>query len=234
MFIASVSHELRTPLNSIIGFSSMMMRQSFGELNEKYKDYSSRINNSGQYLLALITDIIDLSKIESGRIDTKISEFTLDDVVAEAVEDVKHQAAKKNLIIESDVPENIILNTDRRRLIQCLLNFLSNAVKYSEKGSITISVENGSQELTLLVKDTGIGIGKEDLPRLFHAFERIDSHLRVKAGGTGLGLYLTQKIANDLLKGEVGVKSKLGIGSTFWIKFAKDIAKPKVIDNALA
>ncbi|MGD8639524.1 MAG: transporter substrate-binding domain-containing protein [Gammaproteobacteria bacterium] len=234
MFIASVSHELRTPLNSIIGFSSMMMRQSFGDLNEKYKDYASRINNSGQHLLALITDIIDLSKIESGRIDVEVSEFTLDDVVTEAVNDIKTQAERKKLLLQVEVPGGIVVNSDRRRLLQCLLNFLSNAVKYSEKGSIHVSAESSSTNVKLSVRDTGIGIGKEDMPRLFSAFERIDSHLRVKAGGTGLGLYLTQKIARDMLKGEVGVESETGRGSVFWIRFPATLTVPKVIDNALA
>ena len=232
MFIASVSHELRTPLNSIIGFSSMMMRQSFGTLNAKYKDYSSRINKSGQHLLALITDIIDLSKIESGRIDVESSKFLLEDLLDQAVNEVKNQAAGKNLSVNVETPKNISLYTDRRRLLQCLLNFLSNAVKYTETGGINILVVDDSNDVQLMVIDTGIGIGSDDRPKIFQAFERIDSHLRIKAGGTGLGLYLTQRIAEDLLKGRVGFKSELGIGSTFWIKFPKTLLTQKVTDKA--
>jgi len=232
MFIASVSHELRTPLNSIIGFSSMMMRQSFGNLNEKYKDYSSRINKSGQHLLALITDIIDLSKIESGRIDVEASEFFLGDLLEQAVSVVKNQAAGKHLSVHVDMPKNIVLNTDRRRLLQCLLNFLSNAVKYTEKGGINILVKDDANEVRLIVVDTGIGIGADDVPKIFQAFERIDTHLRIKAGGTGLGLYLTQRIAEDLLKGRVGFTSKPGIGSSFWIQFPKTLLTQKISDQA--
>jgi PAS domain S-box-containing protein len=246
MFIASVSHELRTPLNSIIGFSGMMAQEAFGVLNEKYRDYVARINHSGRHLLALITDIIDLSKIESGRIDIIASDFLLNELISEAVEAIRHQAENKNLAIVIDVPGNICVHTDRRRLLQCLLNFLSNAVKYSEQGTITVTAEqtispqtispqtispHTMAEITLRVKDTGIGINQEDKPKLFEAFERIDSHLRVKAGGTGLGLYLTRKIATELLNGEVGVESSAGSGSEFWITIPSQFA-PQIDENS--
>jgi len=183
MFIASISHELRTPLNSIIGFSSMMKRESYGELNDKYKDYTSRINNSGQHLLSLITDIIDISKIESGRIDLELSEFEISSMVNEAIENIRRQAEAKSLIINVTVPDNIVMHSDKRRLFQCLLNILSNAMKYSEKGCISLTVEQQAEEIKFSVQDTGIGIAEEDLPRLFEAFERMESNLRVKAGG---------------------------------------------------
>ena len=224
MFIASISHELRTPLNSVIGFSSMMMRESYGELNDKYKDYISRINNSGQHLLSLITDIIDISKIESGRIDLELAEFEISSMVNEAIDNIRRQAEAKGLRIKVNVPENVFMHSDRRRLFQCLLNILSNAMKYSEQGTINLSVEQQAEEIMFSVQDTGIGIAEEDLPRLFDAFERMESHLRVKAGGTGLGLYLTKKIAEELLQGTVGVESTLGEGSLFWIKVPRVIS----------
>jgi signal transduction histidine kinase len=227
MFIASVSHELRTPLNSIIGFSSMMMQGAFGELNTKYVDYVTRINQSGRHLLALITDIIDLSKIESGRIDILVSDFLLDELISEAVEAIRPQVDSNNLTIEVNSPRYVYLHTDRRRLLQCLLNFLSNAVKYSEHGGISVVVEAKPEAIKISVKDTGIGIKQDDMPKLFEAFERIDSHLRVKAGGTGLGLYLTRKIATELLNGEVGVESNPGGGSIFWIDFPRTLAPGK-------
>lgn len=218
MFIASVSHELRTPLNSIIGFSGMMRKEVFGSLSEKYKDYAIRINNSGNYLLHLITDVLDISKIESGRIETINSTFDVKDVINEAVKTVRQEANRKGIAIEVDAAQSIKISTDRRRLLQCLLNFLSNAVKYSERGAIKIISETHGNNLRLCVKDTGIGIDQKDLPRLFSPFERIDTHLRVTAGGTGLGLYLTKKIAHDLLHGIVGVESTIGKGSNFWIE----------------
>jgi PAS domain S-box-containing protein len=223
MFIASVSHELRTPLNSIIGFSGMMIQEAFGALNDKYKDYVTRINHSGRHLLALITDIIDISKIESGRIDIVVSEFLLDEVVAEAMEAIRQQAEQKGLKIDIDVPGDLSVQTDRRRLLQCLINFLSNAVKYSEQGKIEVIAEQNAEQTILSVKDTGIGIKEHDMPKLFEAFERFDSHLRVKAGGTGLGLYLTKKIATELLNGEVGAQSSPGSGSIFWVKIPNEL-----------
>ena len=223
MFIASISHELRTPLNSIIGFSSMMVDGSFGKLNEKYQDYSTRINNSGQHLLALITDIIDISKIEAGRVDIVQGDFELADVVSEAVEELGQQIKDKGLSFEVNVSQNVAMHTDKRRLFQCLLNMLSNAMKYTEQGGITLTAEEQEDEVLLTICDSGIGISETDLPRLFEAFERMKSHLQVKAGGTGLGLYLTRKIVTDLLQGEVGVESKLGEGSCFWIRVPKTI-----------
>lgn len=221
LFIASVSHELRTPLNSIIGFSSMMKQASFGELNEKYSDYINRINLSGKHLLSLITDIIDISKIESGYVDVELSDFKLDEIVGEAVATLAQQAEKKGLSVDVTIPQCLTLHTDRRRLLQCLLNFLSNAIKYSEQGQITVFAKDKGKEVVLGVSDTGIGVSADEMPLLFEAFERIDTHLRVKAGGTGLGLYLTNKIATELLEGEVGADSKSGEGSTFWIKVPK-------------
>lgn len=223
LFIASVSHELRTPLNSIIGFSSMMMQATYGELNEKYTDYISRINLSGQHLLSLITDIIDISKIESGFVDVELSDFELDEMVNEAVSNLHQQAEKKGLVLNATVPQGLTLHTDRRRLLQCLLNFLSNAIKYSERGQITVFAEDKGKQVVLSVRDTGIGVSEEDMPQLFEAFERINTHMRVKAGGTGLGLYLTKKIATELLQGEVGADSKPGEGSTFWIKIPRNL-----------
>ena len=225
MFIASISHELRTPLNSIIGFSSMMVDGSFGVLNEKYQDYSTRINNSGQHLLALITDIIDISKIEAGRVDIVLGDFELEDIVSEAVEELGQQIKGKGLSLEVNVPQNVAMHTDKRRLYQCLLNMLSNAMKYTEHGGIILTAEEQEDEVLMTIHDSGIGISEVDLPRLFEAFERMKSHLQVKAGGTGLGLYLTRKIVTELLQGEVGVESKLGEGSRFWIRV------PKIIDS---
>ena len=230
MFIASISHELRTPLNSIIGFSSMMAGGAFGELNEKYQDYTFRINNSGKHLLSLITDIIDISKIEAGRIDIVLEDFNLDEIVIEAVTSLSEQIEQKGLSINTSVASGIAMRTDKRRLYQSLLNLLSNAMKYSEKGKITLTVEQQENEICIKVEDTGIGISEIDLPRLFEAFERMQSQLKVKAGGTGLGLYLTKKIVTEILQGNVGVESKLGEGSLFWIKVPKSINQPNIPD----
>ncbi|MCU7849855.1 MAG: transporter substrate-binding domain-containing protein [Candidatus Thiodiazotropha sp. (ex Lucinoma kastoroae)] len=224
MFIASISHELRTPLNSIIGFSGIMKRGAYSELDDKYQDYITRINRSGLHLLALITDIIDISKLESGRIDIIVSDFELDEMVFEAVDSIRQQVENKGMSLETGVSKGISMHTDRTRLLQCLLNFLSNAMKFSEHGTIYVMAKEQPENILLSVRDTGIGISEKDCLRLFEAFERIDSHLRVKAGGTGLGLYLTKKIATELLQGEVGLETRLGKGSTFWISVPKMLA----------
>jgi len=218
MFVASISHELRTPLNSIIGFSNMMTRGAFGELNGKYQDYSVRIHNSGKHLLSLITDVIDISKIEAGRVDIVLESFNLDEIVFDAVDTLGQQIEQKRLSLEVNLPKNISMCTDKRRLYQSFLNLLSNAMKYTEDGGIIIVVEEHDDGVLLKISDTGVGISESDQARLFEAFERMDSHLKVKAGGTGLGLYLTKKIVTELLKGNVGMESKLNKGSTFWIK----------------
>ena len=232
MFIASISHELRTPLNAIIGFSGMMMHGAFGELSDKYKDYITRVNRSGQHLLSLITDIIDISKIETGRIDFTPSDFKLNEMVDEAVDSVRQQVQNKGMSLQTDIPEGISLFTDRRRLLQCLLNFLSNSIKFTEKGSISVTAKNDPESVLLSVHDTGIGISETDRTRLFEAFEQIESHLRVKAGGTGLVLYLTKKIVTEMLHGEVGMESTLDQGSTFWFRVPKTVAAQQVKINA--
>lgn len=223
MFIASVSHELRTPLNAVIGFSSVMMNGLYGELSEKYLDYTTRINKSGQHLLSLITDIIDISKIESGNLDIEIEDFELDEIVDEAINSLQQLADSKGIKLTNKVKQKILLHTDKRRLYQTILNFVSNAVKYSEKGEVTVFVEDLGDSIVFTVKDTGVGISEDDMTRLFEPFERFESHISVKAGGTGLGLYLTNKIVTEMLKGEIGAESKLGKGSSFWVKFPKSL-----------
>ena len=188
---------------------------------KKYQDYSVRINRSGQHLLALITDIIDISRIESGNIDTEISDFELDEIVDEATNNIRQMAESKGLILTNHVVQGISLHSDKRRLFQCVLNFISNAVKYSEQGEVTVLAEEYDDTVILTVKDTGVGISDKDMMRLFEPFERFESHISVKAGGTGLGLYLTNKIVTEMLHGEIGATSKLGEGSSFWIKIPK-------------
>ncbi|MBF0100728.1 MAG: transporter substrate-binding domain-containing protein [Desulfobacterales bacterium] len=223
MFIASVSHELRTPLNSIIGFTGIILKGMTGELNPKQKDQLSRVYGSANHLLSLITDVIDISKIEAGRIDIFPQPFRLVDVMKDAISSIQTQIQAKSLELQFDVPDTIEINTDKKRFQQCMLNYLSNAVKYTEHGSVSVKARESGEMIEINVTDTGIGIAREDMNRLFEPFERLDSHLRVKAGGTGLGLYLTRKIATELLKGELHVASELGKGSTFTMIIPKDI-----------
>jgi signal transduction histidine kinase len=237
LFIASMSHELRTPLNSIIGFTSILLNEWAGAVNDEQKDNLATVLKSGKHLLALINDVIDVSKIEAGAIDVHAEDFDLHDVVSEAARLFEKEAHDKGLEF---AVENLHqpMRSDRRRLLQCVMNLVSNAVKFTERGSVNVRVRLTMSEgrerrdekssivlaneasgrpssVEISVTDTGIGIEEDGLPRLFHSFVRLDSPLRTKVLGTGLGLYLTKKLAAEVLKGDVTVESEPGKGSRF-------------------
>lgn len=226
MFIASMSHELRTPLNSIIGFTGVILQGMTGEINERQKDQLGRVYRSAKHLLSLITDVIDISKVEAGRIEVYPEQCSLMEIIDAATENIQPQLKAKNLALDIDAPAGLQLITDRKRLLQCLINYLSNAVKFTEQGTVTFKAIDLGDHLQITVTDTGIGIAKEDIPKLFEAFERLETHLRVKAGGTGLGLYLTKKIATELLQGEIWVESEVDKGSIFGIRIPKTLSAP--------
>ena len=232
MFIASMSHELRTPLNSIIGFTGIILQGMTGDINEEQRDQLQRVSRAGKHLLTLITDVIDISKIEAGKIEAYAEEFPLESVLSDALSEMKLQIKEKGLEIEvSMVPEKIVLKTDKKRLFQCVLNYLSNAVKYTEKGKITIFAEAKGDIMQLRVTDTGIGIKEEDLPVLFQSFVRLDSPLKMTVTGTGLGLYLTKKLATEVLGGEVSATSTYGKGSTFTLSIPVDLRNKQSKDK---
>jgi signal transduction histidine kinase len=231
MFIASMSHELRTPLNSIIGFTGIILQGMAGEINKEQRDQLQRVSKAGKHLLALITDVIDISKIEAGKIEAYAEEFQIDSLLHDALSNLKLQIKEKGLEIEvSIVPDNIILRTDRKRLFQGVLNYLSNAVKFTGKGKITILAEEKGDIVQLSVTDTGIGIKEEDLPMLFQSFVRLDSPLKMTVTGTGLGLYLTKKLVTEVLGGEVSATSTYGKGSTFTLSIPKDLSNKQSKD----
>jgi PAS domain S-box-containing protein len=225
MFIASMSHELRTPLNSVIGFSSVLLNEWVGPINAEQKENLAIILRSGKHLLSLINDVIDVSKIEAGKIEPVPDEFDLHDLVFEAVSLVKKELKEKGLVLRVTSPSQLMF-TDRRRLLQCLLNLLSNAVKFTEQGGVTVETriershgatpESGFAEIS--VTDTGIGIREEDIGKMFQPFERLFSPLQSTVPGTGLGLYLTRKLTAEVLKGDIMLTSEYGKGSRFTIK----------------
>ncbi len=217
VFIASMSHELRTPLNSIIGFSSIVMEEWFGPLNEEQKKNLSTVLRSARHLLALINDVIDVSKIEAGKLETVCEDFDAHDVLSEAVELFRKEISEKGLELQSELIHHD-MHTDRRRLFQCLTNLISNALKFTESGKIKIVARLIRDSLEVSVADTGVGIKEEDMPKLFSPFVRIPSPLSSKVKGTGLGLYLTKKIATDLLTGEIRAESRYGEGSCFILR----------------
>jgi len=240
IFIASMSHELRTPLNSVIGFSSMLHKEWVGPVSDEQKTMLLTILRAGKHLLLLINDVIDISKIESGKLDTYTENFDLYDVINEAVDGIRKDAVDKKLELKTETL-HLPMHSDRRRLLQCVLNLLSNAVKFTEKGSVHITarriqksdarIQNNEKVLQcdyveIFVEDTGIGIKEEDMPRLFCSFVRLDSPLRTIVPGTGLGLYLTRKLIRETLNGDIFAESGHGVGSRFTIRIPVRIENP--------
>jgi PAS domain S-box-containing protein len=218
IFLASMSHELRTPLNSIIGYTGIMIMGMTGSLSEEQLKQLSRVKNNAKHLLSLINDILDISKIEAGRVELSPEDIVLSKLVKEAVETVQLKAAEKGIEIYTEVPENLTIRTDLRRINQVILNLLSNAVNYTDTGYIkVIAIPIGDYKFRLSVIDTGRGVTENDLSRLFQPFQQIDFSLTKKNKGTGLGLYLCRKLMT-LLKGEVFVKSEEGKGSEFYFE----------------
>ena len=229
IFLSSMSHEMRTPLNAIIGFTSLVEQGMAGKVNEEQMEHLHRSLAASRHLLQLVQEAIDVSEIEAGTIKPEVESVALADLAAEAMQEIRAKAEKKSLQLLIDAPEGLAIRTDRLRLRQCMVNLLSNAEKYSERGTITLSVCKGDGDtVTISVTDTGIGIGKEDAATLFTPFTRLDSPLRVVAGGTGLGLYITRRIVTGLLGGEIFLESVPGQGSTFGMRL------PTAINPGLA
>ncbi|MEC9346859.1 MAG: PAS domain-containing sensor histidine kinase [Pseudomonadota bacterium] len=213
-FLAAVSHELRTPLNAIIGFSEVMKQEAFGPLGQpRYRDYVGDILESGQHLLTLINNILDLSKAESGRLELNAEPTDLLSIVETAT----RMACPRNMetTMSVDVPEDIgDVVVDAQKLKQILINLISNAAKFTPaNGSIRISARRGADGVRIVVKDTGIGMRQEDVPNALLAFRQIDSSLGRKYGGTGLGLPLAARFA-ELHGGSLQIESSLGVGTT--------------------
>ncbi|MCJ7603785.1 MAG: PAS domain S-box protein, partial [Desulfobulbaceae bacterium] len=217
MFIASMSHELRTPLNSVIGFSSVLMNEWPGPVNAEQRKLLETILHSGKHLLALINDVIDVSKIEAGSLDINVEDFDLDKVIHETTEIIKKELTDKKLDLKVGTL-HLMMHSDKRRLMQCVLNLLSNAIKFTIKGDIRIETRMSGGFVEISVADTGIGILEEDIPKLCKSFVRLDSPLRTTTLGTGLGLYITKKLITETLHGEIRIESTCGVGSTFTLR----------------
>jgi protein-histidine pros-kinase len=214
-FLASMSHELRTPLNAILGFTGTLLMKLPGPLTQEQDRQLQIVRSSATHLLSLINDALDLAKIESGKRDLNIEPVSVAEVIAGVAAAQASLATEKGLKFSSSVdavPETIV--TDRRSLTQILLNLTSNALKYTERGTVRIDAVSHGSEIAIAVSDTGIGIRPEDLARLFQAFEQLDPTSTRRYEGTGLGLYLSRSLAL-LLGGTLAVTSEHGVGSTF-------------------
>jgi two-component system, cell cycle sensor histidine kinase PleC len=214
-FLANMSHELRTPLNAIIGFSEIMESGMFGALgSEKYQEYCQDIRQSGRYLLEVINDILDMSKIEAGRMPLAMEDLRLDQIIAEAMRVMAVKAGEKRLTVAQEVPPGLIISGDRRALKQILLNLLSNAVKFTtEGGRVAVRVRLSRNAILLLIEDSGIGIAKDHLKKLGRPFEQVESQFTKTFQGSGLGLAIAKSLI-ELHGGAMKIRSIEGMGTT--------------------
>ena len=217
-FLASMSHELRTPLSAIIGFTGTLLMQLPGPLTEDQEKHLTVIDGSANHLLSLINDLLDLAKIESGKVEINLEPMSCAGVINEVAETLRPLAEQKALEFRVELPaEDHVIRTDRRALSQIIINLTNNAIKYTEHGSITLALvwqaQNGHRVQEIRVTDTGCGIKPDDQIKLFQAFTQLSGTTR-RQDGTGLGLHLSQKLA-ELLGGRIAFQSEYGQGSTF-------------------
>jgi signal transduction histidine kinase len=211
-----MSHELRTPLNAIIGFSEVLSERMFGEVNEKQLEYLKDIHESGKHLLSLINDILDLSKIEAGRMELEMSVFHLPTAITNAMTLIRERAQRHGILLGLDVDQQLgEFSGDERKFKQIMLNLLSNAVKFTpDGGMVDVSARKENGQVEVAVRDTGIGIAPEDQAVVFEEFRQVGRDGTRKAEGTGLGLALTRRFV-ELHGGAIRLDSAPGRGSTF-------------------
>lgn len=230
-FLASMSHELRTPLNAILGFSELMKQGITGKLNEKQEHYTDNILSSGKFLLNLINDILDLSKVEAGKIELVIENIHLSSTLDENISLIKERAARRRVNIKKELsPEIEFIEVDKQRFKQVLFNLLDNAIKFSKPdgGLVTITSRKAGDNVEISVTDRGIGIKSEDIEKLFQKFQQINPEISGKYGGTGLGLAICKQMV-ELHGGKIWVQSKYGEGSKFI--FVLPLIRRKVVNK---
>ena len=226
-FLANMSHELRTPLNAVIGFSEVLHERMFGELNDKQAEYVQDILASGRHLLSLINDILDLSKVEAGRMELELAPFHLPTALESALTLLRERASRHGVALDLDVePEVGEVVADERKIRQVVLNLLSNAVKFTpDGGRVGIRAAREGQAVQVSVADTGIGIAPDDQAKIFEAFSQVGTDQARKREGTGLGLTLTRQFV-ELHGGRIWVESEVGKGSTFTFTLPERAREP--------
>jgi signal transduction histidine kinase len=214
-FLANVSHELRTPLNAILGYTQLMIEGVSGELNRSQEDKLVRVDANARHLLSVINDLLDIARIESGKMPIQLEPVRLPELIDEVMTEVEPLIARTSLEVGRDLPGGVPdLRSDRKKVKQILLNLLSNALKFTPKGSVAIRVGFDDHHVWTSVSDTGIGISEENQKRIFEEFAQADSSYARRAGGTGLGLSICRRLAS-ILGGEITLVSQQGVGSTF-------------------
>ena len=234
-FLANMSHELRTPLNAIIGFSEIMESGMFGALgSEKYQEYCHDILTSGHYLLEVINDILDMSKIEAGRMRLDLEQLDLSKTLAESLRVVSGRADDKKLQLDADIEGSIEVVADRRAIKQIIVNLLSNAVKFTpDGGRVVVRSRPLNDSILLTIADTGIGIAPHSRVRLGRPFEQVESQLTKTYHGSGLGLAIARSLT-DLHGGSMRLRSKLGAGTVVCVSLPRDARKcpPRISEAA--
>ena len=214
-FLANMSHEFRTPMNAILGFTEMVLDDLYGEVPPEIKEPLADIQTNGKHLLRLINDVLDLSKIEAGRMELALGEYSVQDVVDAARASLRSLATEKGLDFVTEVPPDVPAGYgDGKRISQCLLNLAGNAIKFTRQGRVVIGVEQQDDWLRYRVSDTGIGIPADQIEVVFAEFRQVDATITREFGGTGLGLSITKKFV-EMHGGRIWVESELGKGSTF-------------------
>jgi len=220
-FLANMSHELRTPLNSILGFADVMLEELDGPLTKNMANDLGLIYKNGQHLLHLINDVLDMAKIESGRMNLSLEKFRVHDIIEEVVSITSPLASEKNLalFIEKDSDQEVEINADRMRVRQVMINIINNDIKFTEKGRISTRVTQQGEQVLIAVCDTGIGILPDQLETVFQEFIQVDISSTRKAGGTGLGLPISRRLV-EMHGGRLWVESTGvdGEGSTFFVE----------------
>jgi len=218
-FLASMSHELRTPLNAIIGFTGTLLMELPGPLNLEQQRQLKTVQTSGKHLLSIINDLLDLAKIESGKVQLTLEPVSCQDVIEDVVGSLRPLAESKQLTLALDLPAaDVVAISDQRALGQILINLVNNAIKFTESGEVRVSLlpAGADTPARISVTDTGPGIPAEDLDRIFQAFQRSEQTTRQAIEGTGLGLHISNKLA-ELLNSSLSVTSHPGQGSTFTV-----------------
>ena len=214
-FLANTSHELRTPLNAILGYTELIQDGIYGEVPPKIGEVLERVQSNGRHLLGLINDVLDLSKIEAGQLTLTISDYSMREVVQTVAAATESLAAEKNLLLKTEISDNLpAAKGDERRITQALLNLVGNAIKFTEAGEVALKASAQDGAFQLAVADTGPGIAAKDQERIFEEFQQVDSSSTRRKGGTGLGLAISKKIV-EMHGGRIWVESELGRGSTF-------------------
>jgi signal transduction histidine kinase len=229
-FLSHMSHELRTPLNSILGFSEVLSSGLAGEVNDEQSRQLQMVRDAAQHLLSLVNDLLDLGRIEAGRVVARLESFSLEELLENVMRTVQPLADKKHLRLERHADcADVIMHSDQRLLRQVMLNLLNNAIKFTEKGQVTLSCNVDRSVVTVVVEDTGPGMAPEQLKRLFTPFEQV--HRDDQRAGTGLGLYLSQ-VFIEQLRGDISVSSEVGKGSRFTVTVPLDSASQSEAQSA--